>query len=335
MKLADKTKEILKANNLDFTIVKRPMRVYIGGELVETDTHALINNKIGKVIGTCKKGYVISQTKDVVHKVVKGMQGFRNLSTVYGGAIHDGKKIYLQLAIEGDALIGNDTIKRYVTVLDSNDGSSSLSIGIGNLTMSCANQFFKFYKASDAHFRHSASITEKLDTIPNLIEFALLEDMRMTEIYKAFQKTPITKKLVDGLLKNLIGVETLEEEMSKVASNKLLELRGAISLEMKGSVATPSVEAIRGNKKLGIEGVKAIDAINDYEGKGENLWGLFSGVTRWTTHTKSAPKRENGRIESMVLGSNYTTNQSALDYCLEALNVTLKEQGVEEMSMAN
>jgi len=51
--------------------------------------------------------------------------------------------------------------------------------------------------------------------------------------------------------------------------------------------------------------------------KGDNLWGLHSGVTRWTTHKKSAPVRENGRIESAMTSTNYTTNQKSLEFVLE------------------
>jgi hypothetical protein len=57
--------------------------------------------------------------------------------------------------------------------------------------------------------------------------------------------------------------------------------------------------------------------------KGDNLFGLFSGVTSWTTHEKSAPRRENGRIESIITGNNYKTNQQALQFSLNKLGLVL------------
>jgi len=51
--------------------------------------------------------------------------------------------------------------------------------------------------------------------------------------------------------------------------------------------------------------------------KGQNVWGLHSGVTRWTTHSKSAPRRENGRIESAMLSTNYRTNQESFKFALD------------------
>jgi glycerol-3-phosphate dehydrogenase len=75
----------------------------------------------------------------------------------------------MQLEIEGIGKVNDDVIKRYITILDSNDGSMSLSIGIGDLTLSCTNQFARFYAKSDARFRHSA-IADKIKTIPFVIE---------------------------------------------------------------------------------------------------------------------------------------------------------------------
>ena len=79
----------------------------------------------------------------------------------------------MQLQIEGDSKVGDDIIKRYVTVIDSNDGSTGLSVGIGDFTMSCQNQFFRFYKEGNAKFRHTATLNEKIKSIPTLIETAL------------------------------------------------------------------------------------------------------------------------------------------------------------------
>jgi len=33
------------------------------------------------------------------------------------------------------------------------------------------------------------------------------------------------------------------------------------------------------------------------------LWGLFSGVTKYTSHVMPVPNRENGRLESKYVGN--------------------------------
>jgi hypothetical protein len=48
--------------------------------------------------------------------------------------------------------------------------------------------------------------------------------------------------------------------------------------------------------------------------KGENVWGLMSGITSYTTHEISVPNRDNSRIESILNGSAYKMNQLALGF---------------------
>jgi hypothetical protein len=57
--------------------------------------------------------------------------------------------------------------------------------------------------------------------------------------------------------------------------------------------------------------------------KGDNLFGLFSGVTSWTTHSKSAPRRENGRLESLMVGTNNKTNQDAYEFTMSKLGLVM------------
>jgi hypothetical protein len=51
--------------------------------------------------------------------------------------------------------------------------------------------------------------------------------------------------------------------------------------------------------------------------KGQNVWGLMSGITSYTTHEISVPKRDNARIESTLNGSAYKMNQLALGFSSE------------------
>jgi hypothetical protein len=173
-------------------------------------------------------------------------------------------------------------------VIDSNDGSTSLSVGIGDLTMSCQNQFWKFYKSGEAKFRHTATLAEKMRSIPYLIETALGESLRQMELYKNFVSTPITKDLADRMVKEVLGFDrqfTSMDELSKKSTrsiNMMEKLYAQIEREMAQ--------------------------------KGQNVWGLHSGVTRYTTYDLSAPKRDNGKIESGLVGTAYKFNQTSLKF---------------------
>jgi hypothetical protein len=292
--ISDKTKQILVENGLDFKIEKLPMNVSFDGESVGTPYYGLYNTRDKKFLNSVKASYEVSQTDEIVELVNRGLRNFEDVSIQKAGAINYGAKTYVQLAIEGDAHIGHDKIKRYVTVLDSNDGSSSLSIGIGDLTMSCQNQFFHFYKQGQCKFRHSSSLREKVFEIPSLIEFSLSRSMKMMDLYKELRETPIDVGLLDSISNAVLG-RTMEdyEDVSGRAQNSLDDLYDNLKHE-----------------------------VND---KGMNLWGLHSGVTRWTTHTKQAPKRPNGRVESIMTGSSYKTNQKSLGFVAKELGTSLRE----------
>jgi hypothetical protein len=289
-------KTILEKNGLDFIIEKIPL---IGinsiGEQVISPYYGLLNNKTGEIINTCKEGYTVSQNAEVVKMVLKGMSKFGDALTVQkAGSIHGGRRVYMQMAIEGTSKVNDDIIKRFVTVIDSNDGSTGLSVGISDLTMSCENQFFKFYKAGEAKFRHTATIAAKIQTIPLLIQTALDKSLEQIKIYTKFASTAVSRELANEMVNSILGYDRLhipEKGLTKRSEDMMNSLYGHITKEMNQ--------------------------------KGENLWGLHSGVTSWTTHDKAGPKRVNGKEESMLLGTAYQKNQASLNFALNRAGLVM------------
>jgi hypothetical protein len=291
------TQQILSENGLDFTISKRELFDANGNG---SGYFGLYNDKLNKCINSVKEGYTISQNEEVVDLVLRGIEPFGNaLSVSKAGSMNEGRKVYMQLGIEGHSKVANDIIKRYVTIIDSNDGSTSLSIGIGDLTMSCQNQFFKFYKQGQAKFRHSASLEHRIKEIPFLIETALASSLRQIEVYNQLADQSITRDLADQMVKYLLGFDKVYTSVADLSDkstrsiNKMDELYNCIEGE-----------------------------IND---KGLNLWGLHSGVTKFTTHELSAPKRENGKLETIMLGNGYNMNQKSLEF-------VTRKSGILEMA---
>jgi hypothetical protein len=290
--VADKVSDILVVNGLDFEIKKLPLTAPNGNHTVLTDYFGLLNSKSGNIINTVKKGYTVTQNAEIVEAVVRGSEKFGELSVNQAWSINDGRKIMIQLAIKGDAKVGNDTIKRNITIIDSNDGSSGLSVGIGDLTVSCQNQFFMFAKSGQFKFRHTMTVAEKVKMLPTLIENALSESMRLMERYREFQSTKVSRELAHKMVNHILGFDRTS------------------SVKELAELSTRNENAMN----------SLYDNIeNEMNSKGDNLWGLHSGVTRWTTHVKSAPRRENGRLESIAMGTNYRTNQKSFEFVTEAL----------------
>lgn len=161
------------------------------------------------------------------------------------------------------------------------------------------NQFFRFYKAGDAKFRHTATLNEKIKTIPMLIETALSESLKQVEVYRKFISTPVTQMLAHKMVKSVLGYDraiTSTEELSKL-TQKSVNIMDSLYSHIE----------------------------KETEQKGMNLWGLHSGVTSWTTHDRKPPKRDNGKWEDMLVGTSYKKN-------LNSFNFALLESGIQELA---
>ncbi len=283
--------QVLDQHGLNFEIIKAPMSCTLpDGSVLLTPYYALVNTNTNEAINTVKAGYGVSQNADIVRVVLAGAEKFGNLTVQKAGSINGGRRVFVQLKIDGVNRVNNDDIVQYVTIIDSNDGSTGLSVGIGDLTMSCQNQFFFFYKAGEAKFRHTATIDMKIAKIPMLIEKALQESKNMMKLYEVLGSKSIDETVKENLMNHVLGHEDGATLAPKSANLKEGLLRHI-------------------NKE-----------IND---KGQNLWGLHSGVTSWTTHDKKGPKREGGKEESMIVGTGYKKNLLSIQYVANEAGILL------------
>lgn len=295
---------MLKEYDLDFLIEKRKLYDQTDADIAlvngkpkivhsnETPFYGLKNMKSGEYIHNVRKGYVVSQNKDIMKQVLKGIRGFGELNVERGVSLKGGRKVLIQLGIDGHTQFNGDKIKRYLTVLDSNDGSACVSVGIGDTVVSCNNQFFKFYKEGFSKIRHSKTLEEKMEELPALITMALHESMQMINLYTEFQSTVISRDLAHRMVENILGSsldmnKEILNDLSTVKKNQVKSLTSCIKQELNQ--------------------------------KGDNLWGLHNGVTRWTTHDRRVPKRKNGRTESLMLGTAYKENNKSLEFCKNQL----------------
>tara|TARA_R110000772_G_scaffold6250_12_gene21973 strand:- start:3742 stop:4671 length:930 start_codon:yes stop_codon:yes gene_type:complete len=300
--IQQKADTILKDFGLDFEIEKLPLfgqrksmvvddngEVVVGGIIdVESPYFGLYNTASGEIINTVKKGYTISQNREIVELVLAGLEPFGDkLKVVKAGSINGGRRVFIQLAIEGDGVVNGDPIKRYITIIDSNDGSTGLSIGIGTRTASCFNQYFSFYKEGNSKFRHTSSITARIQEIPVLVELALENSLRLVETYNRWNGIAIEEAQIHEMVKRVCGKDrTMDLSETTVASINHMEL---------------VYEHI----------------VKETTQKGLNVWGLHSGITSFTTHEKTKEKRDNQNMERMLGGTKYTANSKATLYANE------------------
>ena len=304
--IEEKTLEILNEFGLNFKIGKfRSRSILEDGSLFEgekNDYFNLINMSTGTAINTVKEGYVISQNDEVVRLVLTGIEKFGDvLKVTKAGSLNEGRKVFIQIAIEGLEKVGTDYIQRFITIIDSNDSSCGLAIGVGDVTLSCQNQFTRFYSKADCKFRHSATLEQKMKEIPTLIEEALGKSMQQIEIYRQLERSDLSQNnIIDAMVKAVLGYD-----------------KHFTSMEVLSKKSKRSIDAM---ETLYNHIAKEIAQ------KGATLWGLHSGVTSYTTHELKAPKRENGQVESLLIGRANKMNQKSLAFVTSKAGVEIAKE---------
>jgi hypothetical protein len=148
-------------------------------------------------------------------------------------------------------------VKGYLTAVNSFDGSTSLAFGHSTTTISCQNTFFGAYKGLGSKIKHTKSMIIKVDDLLRSAEKVRAEEKANFETIKKLSEVPMTDNWVDEVLKGLFAVsledvKTNAETISTRNKNNIMRFRDALAQETAY--------------------------------KGKTMWGLFSGVTKYSTH---------------------------------------------------
>lgn len=264
--------QILENTGLDWTVRSSKVVTECG---YPTDKIAMVRNDNNKVLGVHSSGYVPYQNGQLAELLLR-VSSLTGLDIHTGGEFGEGKKVFIQLK-SNDLKLGRDKIEGFVTGINSFDGSTSLAFGNSNLTISCQNTFFAAMRNLDK-VRHTKNMTNRVDEICKGIDLLVEAEKIMFNDIKQMSETPLKpnfNKLRDNVSKRLFDIDmdislknyNNSEELSSTKKNKLSRFY--------------------------------IDLNGEIQEKGENLWGLFSGVTKYTTHSLS----KNDNSENKMFGT--------------------------------
>lgn len=261
-------KEMLETTNLNWSV--RPETMVSESGIIIPGKIAMIREDTSTVLGVHSNGYVPYQNIELMELLYKITQS-TGLILHSAGTFGDGKKVWIQLKSD-DLTLGNDTIKGYLSGINSFDGSTNLAFGNANLTISCMNSFWVGYRKLDAKLRHTASMKVRIEEILKNMDVLLENEKQIFNQIVRMNEIGITPKLKEMVKIRLFDLKKnyLTSELSKRKQNQIIKFEDDLNTE-----------------------------IND---KGETLWGLFSGVTRFTTHTinKDATKNMENKMYGRV-----------------------------------
>lgn len=264
--------------NLQETLVKTGLDWNVRTEKTETesgiilDKIAIVREDTNDILGVHSENYVPYQNEQLLELLTR-VSSLTGLDIHKGGEFGGGKKVFIQLK-SNDLRIGNDKVEGYVTGINSFDGSTSLAFGNSNLTISCQNTFFAAYKSLEK-VRHTRNMVQRIDDICHGIESILIEEQQMFNDIKKLNDTRFDKPLMDRVSKRLFDID-MDISLHNFSDSD------DISTQKKNRLSQFYV-----------------DLNGELQQKGDNMWGLFSGVTKYTTHSLS----RNDNTENKMFGT--------------------------------
>lgn len=283
----------LKKHNLNWNVEKKPLTwVAPNGSSKTSPFFGLVRDDNEKFLGISKDIYTVRQNSEVLEALMK-IPTASGFELEKAGFIGKGEKVYFFIKNPKGFDINGDEIKRYIFALTSHDRSTDLSFGYSSIVMSCQNQFNRFYANSNFKFRHTESSGEKLENIPGLLtEYIHMQDT-VDSAFQKFSKTPVTKTLVKDLKNYLMKLEGPVKDLSTRKQNILTELDDSIKHQMKE--------------------------------KGNNVWGLFNGITYFVNHKKNySQKKTNANLAGIYIGKGYKMSNMAFDFLTEKLGIEVE-----------
>jgi phage/plasmid-like protein (TIGR03299 family) len=254
-------------NNLNWKVRQEPIQTESG--IIIPNRMAIIREDTNTPLSVMAESYQPYQNHELIELLEK-VSNQTGMEIKKSGLFGDGEKVYIQLK-SNDLKMGNDRVEGYLTGINSFDGSTSLAFGPSNVTISCTNSFFASFRGLNTKVRHTKNMVLRIDDICRSLENVLEDEKKMFESIVMLSETKIGNGDIDNVIKKLFNIDknvnlTDDSSLSTVTKNKL----SRFYVDMNGEIG----------------------------GKGDNLWGLFSSVTKYTTHSLS----KNDNTEAKMFG---------------------------------
>lgn len=274
-----------KMETLNWDIEIKP--VYTEGQILLRGYKSILRNDKEIALSVMKDSYHPRSNENFM-RVVNELAVIAKTKTPYFSEYDAGRKVLAYLKSPKNTSIAGHKISDQILVGNSFDGSTSLFVAT---VLSYAGTNFT-YMNKKAAFRVSHK-SKDLEQCFDYIELMKDYEEEKEFLYNKFNDmstVEITEEIIEDFIKAVIEYKTHDEEGEEVE----------ISTRTQNKIDA---------MKLSIE-----KKLNEH---GNNVWGLFNGVTHYTTYEYKGGRKMN--IEGNMYGTQNTYNQRALNYCLDLL----------------
>ena len=273
--LNNDTFNLLETTGTNYTVNKLPLYALNGEtfETMDTNSFGMFRNDSGAWLGTVGDRYTPIQNKDLAEIIVKIKSEFGG--DIKGGSFKGGAKVYYQNSLP-DHVINEHKIKRFITCLNSHDGSGSVSFGASNTVVICDNQFHAMSKELDT-FRHTSNAETRLKLAVENFKLQLEREKNIINTFDKMNEVNLDKNIVSMVIENMFKVKR-DDDIKNISTRKQ-------------------------NQMLTFDKVCAKE-LNE---KGATLWGLFNSVTYYTNHIQ-VNNNKTERVSNVMNGAGARLN---------------------------
>jgi phage/plasmid-like protein (TIGR03299 family) len=257
-----------EANKLDWSV--REEQVQTASGIIIEGQKCIIRNDTDKPLSIMADSYQPFQNQELF-ELLERVSNQTGMEIKKSGLFGNGEKVFIQLKSD-DLRLGNDKVEGYLTGINSFDGSTSLAFGPSNITISCTNSFFGAFRGLNTKIRHTKNMGVRIEDVLKSLDLTLVKEKEMFRHIVQLSETRIGEEDIDNVIRKLFDVNKEidledDEAMSTVTKNKIERFYVDLNGELKG--------------------------------KGDNLWGLFSGVTKYTTHSMNKGNTDRNQENKM------------------------------------
>lgn len=250
--------------------------IYDENQFVIPNHKMLSRSDNGGFLNICKDSYTPLSNVKFMNTVDK-MASITKMDVKGYTEMDGGKKVISYIDAGNKSIAGYD-YENYMVLGNSHDYSSGFFMASTNEMLRCQNQFSRLHKGKKFSIQHTSSIELNINLLLRRFESWMIEQEKLEDSLNRWSKVTIDAGLKEALVKRLVNIELgKEDSVSTRKTNKMKDVTRAINLET-GEL-------------------------------GDNLLGLFQGLTYYTTHILKQKQNVYGNI----FGSAATMNNDAYD----------------------
>ena len=160
---------LLHKFNLNWNVAKHPLNFNpSGSEIIDSGFYGVVITDNNDCFGAFTDQYETFQNSELAELVLEIADAIgQPISN--GAEFKGGRKVMLQVDLN-PVKIGDDTITRKATAINSHDGYTSLRWGTTGTTISCANQFSAISKELENSVRHTRNMRDAISRSLRILE---------------------------------------------------------------------------------------------------------------------------------------------------------------------